>query len=148
MKGANLYKVAVEGVLLAVCVLLFFSCLSFDVADAPSQYVWPHNVPTANWCGVIGALFAYYLMYYVGPGIFIFLGASATMLVLNLSGVKLSQIALRLIGMVLMVVALSTCVYALKPYADSGFAIGNGGILGIATGTYLVKHIAVLGTSI
>ncbi len=148
MKGLNLYKVAIEGVLLAGCVLLFFSCLSFDIWDAPSEYTWPHNASTGNWCGVIGAIAAYYLMYYVGPGVFLLFGALACLLTANLAGVKIRQIALRLIGLALLVAALSGTYYMVRPYSDGGFAIGNGGILGIATGNYLKSHVAVLGTSI
>ena len=148
MKGLNLYKVAIEGILLAGCVLLFFSCASFDIWDAPSEYTWPHNTSTSNWCGVIGAFCAYYLMYYVGPGVFLLFVASAWMLTANLAGVKIKQVALRLIGLGILVIAMSSSYHMIWPYTEGGFAIGNGGILGIATGNFLKHHVAVLGTSI
>jgi len=36
---------------IVVCLLLLGSCMSFDIGDWPSRFVYPHNEPTANWCG-------------------------------------------------------------------------------------------------
>ena len=148
MESRNLYKVAIEGFVLAGCVLLFCSCLSFDISDAPSEYAWPHNNPTLNWCGSWGAYPAYYLQYYVGPGVFILLGAVAWALVAHLAGVQMTQPILRAVGLLLVTIAFSGTVYLLWPYSPGGFPMGNGGILGIAAGNFLKSHIAVLGTFI
>jgi len=71
----NLSIIGLEGIGLCVCVFLIFSCLGFDIADAPSDYAFPHNNPVSNWCGPIGAFFAYYLLYYLGPGVYVLLTA-------------------------------------------------------------------------
>ena len=76
-KNKGLVKVALLVFALAVVVVLLFSCLSFNTGDFPSKYVWPNNDPVANWCGKVGAFSAYYLMYYVGPGIFVLLTSLA-----------------------------------------------------------------------
>ena len=34
-----------------LCFVLLFSCLSFNIGDWPSQYVYPQNKPLVNWCG-------------------------------------------------------------------------------------------------
>ncbi|MDD5011913.1 MAG: hypothetical protein PHQ00_07305, partial [Phycisphaerae bacterium] len=54
-KPVNLSYKAAQIIALAVMVLLFFSCLSFNAGDFPSRYVWPNNQPAANWCGAVGA---------------------------------------------------------------------------------------------
>lgn len=147
-QSRNLYKIAVEGFILAGCILLFCSCLSFDISDAPSQYAWPHNSPAANWCGAWGAYPAYYLQYYIGPGVFILLASAACWLVVHLLGVEITQPFLRSVGLGLLTVALSATVFLLWPYSEKGFPMGTGGILGIAVGNFLKVRIAVLGTFI
>jgi len=148
VKSRSLYLIAVEGILLAMCLLLFCSCISFDIGDSPSVYVWPHNSPSANYCGAIGAFFAYYLLYYLGVGVFLLLTVVAWGVVVRLFGVHINQLLLRLIGLSLLVIALSSSDYLLEPYRAEGFAIGNGGILGIAVGSFLKSRFAVLGTGI
>ena len=56
-----------------LCLVMFFSCLSFDIGDKPSTFACPANDPPTNWCGSVGAFAAYYLLYYVGPGVFVVL---------------------------------------------------------------------------
>jgi len=147
-QSKNLYKIAVEGFVLAGCILLFCSCLSFDISDAPSQYAWPHNSPAANWCGAWGAYPAYYLNYYIGPGAFILLASAACWLVACLLGVKITQPLLRTVGLGLLTIALSATIFLLWPYSEKGFPMGTGGILGISVGNFLKARIAVLGTFI
>jgi S-DNA-T family DNA segregation ATPase FtsK/SpoIIIE len=154
VKGRSLYKTAIEVFLLGGCAFLFCSCLSFDISDAPSEYAWPHNEPTANWCGILGAFFAYYLMYYIGPGVLVALAASAWALCANLSGKEITQPVLRAVGLFLVMAALSASWYLLWPRATFGpygggvFPVGAGGVLGIGVGSFLKGHFAVLGTSI
>ena len=126
--------------------LLVLSCISFNIFDYPSEYVWPHNTPTANWCGSAGSFCAYYLLYYVGPGVFVFLGAMSWLLATNMFGAELNQLILRTAGMLLLVITLSTTVYMVHPYSESGFVNGNGGIIGIGAGSFLVGQIKPLGT--
>lgn len=158
MGNRNLYKAAIEVLLLGVCVFLFFSCLpnsvlpgidkGFDIGDKPSQYVWPHNEPVKNLCGIWGAFPAYYLMCYVGPGVYVLLFTGIWWLSLSIAAKEITQPLLRLAGMVLLVAALSSSVHLIRPYSENGFPMGNGGILGIATGSYLKEHVSVLGTFI
>ncbi len=115
MKHSNLYRIAVEGILLTVCVFLFFSAASFDIADAPSDYVWPHNQPVHNWCGPAGAFAGYYMHYYIGPGVLLGLFAAIWLLVTHLAGTEVTQPVLRVIGALLIVAAASTTWYLLWP---------------------------------
>jgi len=154
LNGRNLYSVALKVLAIAGCALVFFSCASFDIWDSPSRLVYPNNDPAVNWCGSIGAFVAYHLMFYVGPGIFVFVIAAAWALVVSLAGVKVTQPLLRLTGLFLLVAAMSCSWYLLWPvetvwpYRAGGFVQGNGGILGIAAGVFLSQYMASLGTVI
>ena len=154
VKNPNLYKTAMEVFLLGACLVLFCSCLSFDINDPPSEYAWPHNKPVANWCGLLGAFFAYYLIYYIGPGVLVFLVAVSWVLAANLTGREITQPVLRAVGLGLLVAALSATWYLLWPtgtfglYSGGAFPFGTGGVLGIAVGSFLKNHFAVLGTTI
>jgi len=133
---------------LAVVVVLFFSCVSFNTGDFPSKYVWPNNHPAANWCGSVGAFFAYYLMYYLGPGVFVLLGACAVAIVWRLSNKQINQIVLRLIGLILVTVAVSSIIYMFWPFPEDSFPTGSGGILGSAIILFLRNNFSLLGSVI
>jgi S-DNA-T family DNA segregation ATPase FtsK/SpoIIIE len=154
LKSKEVYKFAVEGFGLAVSVFLLCSCISFNMADAPSEYVWPHNQPAENWCGSIGAFCAYYMLYFIGPGVFILLLTMAWAFFVHLLGNKVDQVILRGVGLLLLVAAMSTSWFfvwgdrTIWPYHTGIFPMGGGGILGIAIGSALQQHFAALGTTI
>ncbi len=129
-------------------VLLFCSCISFDVGDWPSKFVYPHNKPPANWCGSIGAFCAYHLLYNFGPGIFIILASTMVFFIARLLARPTNQLALRVIGLCLLTVAASSSFYCFWPYRLFNFPIGSGGLLGVGTATFLHGHFATLGTFI
>jgi S-DNA-T family DNA segregation ATPase FtsK/SpoIIIE len=132
----------------AAAVFLLFSCWSFSLADRPSPYVYPPNEPAHNWCGPTGAFFAFYLLYYIGQGIFILLITAACLLIALLRGQAVNQPILRSIGLGLLCISFSTSFYLLWPHTANAFPAGNGGILGIAAGSFLRSHFALLGTAI
>ena len=148
MKERKPYKLAAVCVGIAGLLLLFCSCVSFDVGDWPSRYVYPHNMPAANWCGAVGAFCAYYLMYAIGPGIFVILISAICFLVPLLAGRSVSQPLLRLVGLALLTVATSSSFYELWPYRVYCFPVGSGGLLGVGTAEFLRSHFATLGTVI
>ncbi len=159
MKNAILYKRAAEVILFCVCVFLFFSCIpsgafgldferGFSLSDSPSEYVWPHNDPSSNLCGRWGAFPAYYIMKYIGPGIFVLLGTAMWWLGVNIAGRSVTQPILRLIGVGLLTVAFSSSVYLICPVSEDGFPMGNGGILGIASGAFLLENAKTFGAFI
>ena len=141
-------KVAIQcfGVLSAV--VLFFSCLSFDLSDWPSRYAYPHNQPPANWCGYVGAFCAYHLMYYMGPGVFLVLLCTIGYAVAKILDKAIDQPMMRTLGMLLLTVAISCTFYCLWPHRLYPFPFGSGGILGVACATFLRDNFAVLGTTI
>lgn len=141
-------KIAVQCILVAVLLVLVCSCLSFQIADWPSKFVYPHNDPPANLCGHWGAFLAYYLLYYIGPGIFVMLISTVSFLIMSLSRKPIGQPILRTIGLFLVTIAASASYYCLWPGAIFSFSIGSGGILGVGATVFLRSHFGLLGTFI
>ena len=147
-KSKKTYMTAAKCLTVAVLLVLLCSCLGFNIGDWPSRFVWPHNAPPANLCGSIGAFCAYYLMYYIGPGVFVILVSAASFLIARLTGWSIGQPVLRIIGLVLLTVVFSSSFYCFWPYRIYSFPMGSGGLLGIATIEFLRSHFALLGTFI
>jgi S-DNA-T family DNA segregation ATPase FtsK/SpoIIIE len=128
--------------------VLLFSCLSFDIADYPSSYAYPTNSPASNWCGTVGAFFAYYLMYCIGPGVFMLIVPTVLFLILKLFRREVDQLIFRSIGLALLTVAVSSTFQCLWPTKMFAFPFGSGGALGIATSDLLKENFAQVGTFI
>jgi S-DNA-T family DNA segregation ATPase FtsK/SpoIIIE len=133
---------------IAAALVLLCSCVSFNIGDWPSRFVYPNNEPPANWCGSIGAFAAYYLMYYVGPGAFVILVSAIFIFVARLNRRTIGQGVLRAIGLVLVTAAASSSFYLVRPHSVFSFPMGSGGILGIGAAEFLRGHFALLGTFI
>lgn len=130
------------------CLLLLGSCLSFDIGDWPSPFLAPNNAPTHNWCGWIGAACAYYMLYYIGPGVFIVLATLICWLVSTITEHATSQPIFRAIGLGLLAMAASMTFQCLWPYKFFGFPMGSGGVLGTGAVGVLESNFAWLGTLI
>ena len=141
-------EVALECFGIAAVLVLLCSCVSFNIGDWPSRYVWPNNNPPANWCGKTGAFIAYYLMYYAGPGVFVMLVSAIFILWARLTRRTIGQGVLRAIGLVLVTAAASSSFYLLRPHSVFNFPMGSGGILGVGAAEFLRSHFALLGTFI
>ncbi|MFZ0034726.1 MAG: DNA translocase FtsK 4TM domain-containing protein [Sedimentisphaerales bacterium] len=148
MKEKKSYEIAAECLGVAAALVLLCSCISFNMGDWPSRFVWPCNNPPANWCGKAGAFFAYYLLYYVGPGVFVILVSATCLLLAKLANRTINQGVLRAIGLLLVTAAASSSFYLVWPHSVFGFPIGSGGILGVGAAEFLRGHFALLGTFI
>ncbi|MCL5282885.1 MAG: DNA translocase FtsK [Planctomycetes bacterium] len=131
-----------------LCFVLLFSCLSFNIGDWPSQYVYPQNKPLTNWCGSMGAFLAFYLLYYIGPGVFIILISGICYCIAKLARRPIDQPVFRLIGLVLLTAAASATFYSFWPHKVYTFPMGSGGVLGISTAAFLKGNFARLGAFI
>ncbi len=147
-KKSKLSRIALLVFALAAVIILFLSCASFDIGDFPSSYVWPNNHPAANWCGPAGAFCAYYLMYYVGPGVFVPLAAFGVFIIWRLSNKETNQIFLRLTGLVLVTAAISSLIYMIRSSSANAPPAGSGGLLGIGTVLFLRENFSLLGSVI
>ncbi|MHC5074566.1 MAG: DNA translocase FtsK 4TM domain-containing protein, partial [Planctomycetota bacterium] len=147
-KDTKTYKIAAQCIIIGLLALLLCSCISFDISDWPSKFSSPHNQPTANWCGPIGAFCAYYMLYYIGPGSFVLLIFAIALLISKLFKQQVGQPILRGIGLALVTTSASASFYFFFPYSVFGFPTGSGGVLGIATVLFLKQHFALIGTFI
>jgi len=136
---------AIEFLAIGMLLVLLCSCISFDIGDWPSKFVYPHNNPAVNWCGKSGAFCAYYLLYYLGPGAFVVLFCVICFLIARLVNVPISQPILRVVGLGLLATAASASFYWLWPYQVYRFPMGSGGVLGVAAATALRQYFASLG---
>jgi len=142
------FKTALLCFCTGLCFVLLFSCLSFNIGDWPSQYVYPNNKPLVNWCGSIGAFLAFYLLYYIGPGVFIILVSGICYCIAKMAGRPAGQPIFRVIGLVLLTAAASTTFYSFWPHKLYPFPMGSGGVLGISTAVFLKGNFARLGAFI
>ena len=133
---------------IGLCLVLLCSCLSFNIGDWPSKFVYPHNATTANRCGWIGAFCAYYMLYYLGPGVFIILATAICYFVTKIAHHPTSGPVFKAIGLGLLTVAVSTSFQCLWPHRFFGFPIGSGGVLGAGAAQFLRSNFAWLGTVI
>jgi len=133
---------------IGTCLIILCSCLSFDIGDWPSKFVYPQNDPPANRCGTVGAFCAYYLLYYIGPGVFVILVSCIWFLFTRLKHKQLGQPVLRSIGLALTTIAASMSFQCLWPYRFFNFPMGSGGVLGIGAARLMRNNFASLGTLI
>ncbi len=133
---------------LVVCAFAWVAILTFDVVDWPNPAVWPQADPAHNACGRAGAWFAYHLMYTLGVGVYplfflLSLGAG-----LQLMRRKISDIPLRLAGVLVLMTITAAAAALIEPDAGTGFVEGRGGILGIAVATALKNSLSTFGATL
>jgi S-DNA-T family DNA segregation ATPase FtsK/SpoIIIE len=146
VKEKRSYIIAAVFLGLIGLLVLFCSCLSFDIADWPSSFVYPHNNPANNLCGSIGAFFAYYMLYFIGPGVFMAIISAICLLTAIMMNKHITQISFRIIGLSLLTVAASATFYCFWPESVYKFPIGSGGALGLGTSMFLRSHFGLFGT--
>jgi S-DNA-T family DNA segregation ATPase FtsK/SpoIIIE len=121
-------------------------CLgSFHPTDWPSHTVFPWPA-TQNLCGSAGAFVAYYCFLAIGQGVFPVLFFSGVLLSLVLMKNRVSDVWIRVIGLVLLSTAFAAAVHQLKPGSHASFPEGYGGLVGITASSFLQAHFSVWGT--
>ncbi len=120
---------------------------TFDGADPPSHAVAVHNSPVANWCGPVGAALAWGAYLMLGFGVWaIVLGAGAA-LIWTLTGRSLTHPMVRLVGLVLIGLALSGFHGLLAP--DLGLVAGaNEGLAARFAVTELTARFSGFGAGV
>ena len=130
--------------LTGLVVLSWLSLLTYSPADPPSHAVYPPPKP-ANAAGIVGAYLAHELRYWLGGGVYMGLAfASVAAFILVLGG-RISALAWRAVGVVVLVAAASTAVHLLKPAPPNGVTVGPAGVLGAAVGRFLLSRFAQAG---
>lgn len=101
--GKRILWVAVLG----VWMFLTASLVSFHLADPPSAFVSPPNDPVLNWCGVAGAVIAYHAFAVLGVGSWAVVVSLAGLLIVTASGRSIDHPTVRILGVGLVVLAIS-----------------------------------------
>src|SRR6476646_2132050 len=145
MERTNVIRNTLLFLALGAWAFLLLALGSFHATDWPSHtvYPWPS---TQNLCGSAGAFIAYYCFLAVGQGVFPMLFFSGVLLALVLFNNRVSDIWLRIVGLLLLSTAFAAAVHHLKPGSMNGFPEGHGGLLGITASTFLQAHFSVWGT--
>src|SRR4051812_29758138 len=132
---------------LAICAwaFLLLSFGSFSTTDWPSHTVYPWPA-TNNLCGSVGAFVAYYCFLAIGQGVFPVLFFSGVLLALVMFKNRVSDVWLRVIGLLLLSTAFAAAVHHLRPGSMSSFPEGHGGLIGITASAFLQSHFSVWGT--
>lgn len=130
------------------CLFAWVSILSFDVADWPSASVWPANLPPRNWCGSVGAWFAYQFFYYLGLGTYPLLLLATAGVAAWTHQLRLPDAWLRCLGVGLVCAATSTTAAMFVPASGHFLVSGPGGILGTAAADFLRSKLQAPGTLI
>lgn len=129
----------------ALWLFLLFSLGSFHPTDWPSHSVYPYP-PIQNVCGSVGALVAYYCFLAVGQGVFPVLFFTGVCLALLVYQGRLSDVWLRVAGLLILSIAFAATVHHFRPGSRSGFPEGQGGVIGIGTAAFLEAHFSTVGT--
>ena len=143
---------------IVICTFMLISLLGYSVYDWPNPDVAPtyqlHNqadyhlvnsIEPQNPCGRVGAWLAYKANYYFGPGFLVLLVSSSVLLVMYSMKKPVEQLFLRFIGILLICLAVSAGKYLYNPGDELSLSCGNGGILGIAAGHFLLINTAMAG---
>lgn len=130
------------------CIFAWVAILTFDVADRPSTAIWPQNSPPNNWCGVIGAWFAYQSFYYLGIGAYPLLLLVTTAIAVRTHNLRLPDPWLRLIGLGMVCTAVSTAAAMFIPASEKFVISGPGGVLGTASAHFCQGKLQTPGTLI
>ncbi len=141
---ADLWARIVWLVTAVVWVFLVASLLSFDAGDAPSHVVWPTNEAVRNWCGATGAYVAYHTLRLVGNPIWLMVLSVGVALALPLGGRRVGHLAIRLVGVVMMVAAAGSAFAVMAPGAGAMPDL-PGGMLGSVISTELLSRFGVVG---
>ena len=132
---------------IAAWIFLLLAVASFNSDDWPSHRAYPYG-PVSNLCGPVGSFLAYHLLCAIGPGIFPTLFFTGICLALFLFRSNVSDLWLRAIGLLILSVAFAALVHLIRPGSPDSFPEGYGGVLGIASSTFLRSHFSTAGTGL
>jgi S-DNA-T family DNA segregation ATPase FtsK/SpoIIIE len=145
MERSNVLRQVSLFVACAAWAFLLLSLGSFHSTDWPSHTVYPWG-PVLNLCGSAGAYVAYYCFLAIGQGVFPVLFFTGVLLALLMCKSRVSDVWLRVVGLLLLSTAFAAAVHHIRPGSMNGFPEGHGGLLGITASTFLQSHFSVWGT--
>ncbi len=132
----------------AVCAFLWPAVVTFDTGDWPSPNQYPHNVPSLNACGAVGAWLAYQLRYYLGDGAYPLLLFLTLAAIIRLAKGEVGNRWERGFGLALVVACTSASAHLMSEPGAADLPVGHGGLVGFALGNLLWSQLDRLGTLI
>lgn len=133
---------------LIACVFLWPTLLTFHVGDWPSPNQYPHNDPTANACGLVGAWCAYHLRHVFGDGAYLLLLFATLAALLKVVRGEIGNIWERVFGLLLVVACTSASAHLICGPGPRSMPVGHGGLVGYALGDVLTGNLSRTGTII
>ena len=107
----------------AASAFLLASLASFDPADPPTHLVYPANSPAHNLCGPVGAWAAYQLVRVLGFASWLLVLAGIVYSLLCLGGKRVTFASLRLVGVVMLAVAVAGFQAMLFPRSGASSSV-------------------------
>ncbi len=131
----------------AFAAFLLVSLASFDPADPPTHLVYPPNAPAHNLCGPVGAWSAYHMVRLLGMGSWLIVLISTIYALLSLGGKRVSFVALRFVGIVMLAVSFAAFQSMLLPRSGP-FPDLAGGVIGKSAATELALRFGPVGSAV
>jgi DNA segregation ATPase FtsK/SpoIIIE, S-DNA-T family len=127
--------------------LAWLSLLTYSSTDPPATLLSPPKTPVSNAAGSVGAYVAYTLRHYLGGGAYMGLGFATFAAAVMMFGGYVREWRWRLAGVILLITATSAALFLLDPnrVADD-CASGPAGVIGLATGRFLLDLFAPIGS--
>lgn len=134
--------------LLALCVFLVASLVSYNPADPPNALVYPQSTTITNVCGRSGAVASVVLLNAVGVGAYYLVFSLMMFDAVLLARRPVGQPVLRLVGWLLSLTGICSLLAMALPQLSPGPVIGAGGYLGAAARGLLERNFASVGAYI
>ncbi len=128
------------------CLFLGAALLTFDAGDWPSPHQYPHNSPTVNACGPVGAFAAYHLRRLFGTGAYLLLLITTIGAFIWLGRGRIVRLWQRVLGLVLLVGGCSAAADMVLGPGASTLAFGPGGLVGAALGGLMKTSFSGIGS--
>jgi len=143
--GGRLARACFVLLLAGAVTLAWMSLLTFSPTDWPiGAQEYPAPTPH-NAAGKVGAFLAHAALYWLGAGSFMGLIFISVAVVVLIFGGRLRDMPWRLAGTLIIVAATSTAVYLRHPAGAVATTSGTAGVLGAATGRFLIDKLAPTG---
>ncbi|QDU39883.1 DNA translocase FtsK [Maioricimonas rarisocia] len=134
--------------LLAACVFLALSLMSYDPADPPSASIFPLNDVATNLCGPVGARVAHFLQTWVGLGSWGLLAALVAFDLRLFARNPVRDPFIRIIGWLCVVLPGCLLLQMFVPTLGRGPVVGSGGYIGEWSRILLTERFSTVGTLI
>lgn len=142
----QMHSIASASTGIVVCLFIFLSLFSFSIYDWPNPDVSSGTSQINNLCGPLGAFIAYQCKYYLGLSASFLLIAAVIILVRYCRSQPLDQPVFRAIGILLIATGISGLSYLIDRGGNDSLTLGNGGVLGVAVGHFLLSKTAMAGS--